>query len=97
MKSQKITLEGPERTREEHNLRKVDLFDPYAPRGPTTSLFKPGPNPIAGIERLFISMLEQIQFENGRKAHNRQTGPPELSALDALRYSQAARIPFNDA
>ena len=83
MKSQKITLEGPERTREEQNLRKVDL--------------EPGPNPIAGIERLFISMLKQIQFENGRKAHNRQTGPPELSALDALRYSQAARIPFNDA
>ena len=79
--------------REEHNLRKVDLFDPYAPRGPTTSLFEPGPNPIAGIERLFISMLEQIQFENGRKAHKRQAGPPEWFAqcgVDALRYSQAA-------
>ena len=61
--------------REEQSLRKVDLFDPYAPRGPTTSLFERGPNPIAGIERLLIGMLEQIQLENAHKAQERQTGP----------------------
>ena len=64
----KDNIRRTERMREEQNVRKEDLFDPYAPRGPTTSLFEPGPIPIAGTERPLICMLAQIQLENARKA-----------------------------
>ena len=36
----------------EQNLKNVNLFDPYASRRPTTSLFEPDPNFIPGSETL---------------------------------------------
>ena len=69
----KSNIRRIEQMREDQNLRKVDLFDPHAPRDSTTILFEPCSNPIAGTERPPIGMLEQIQLENAHKAQERQT------------------------